>query len=106
MTDKQLEALRIKYGFDKIGIIEGEMYLPMKEVFEKLVQRWIPVDKELPDSEDYVLVCDDDDVFIAYYQESNKRWLYDTDEGSYFTVRVDAWMPLPEPYKEEGACDE
>lgn len=39
MTDKQLEALRIKYGFDKIGIIEGEMYLPMKEVFEKLVQQ-------------------------------------------------------------------
>lgn len=37
MKDEQIEALRTKYGFDRIGIIEGEMFLPMKEVFEKLI---------------------------------------------------------------------
>lgn len=37
MNDEQIEALRTKYGFDRIGIIEGEMFLPMKEVFEKLI---------------------------------------------------------------------
>lgn len=39
MADEQIEELRTKYGFDRFGIIEGEMYLPMKEVFEKLVQQ-------------------------------------------------------------------
>lgn len=37
MNDEQLEALRTKYGFNKIGVIEGEIYLPMKDVFEKLI---------------------------------------------------------------------
>lgn len=37
MTDEQIEELRNKYGFDRFGIIEGELFLPAKDVFEKLV---------------------------------------------------------------------
>lgn len=39
MNDEQIEELRTKYGFDRFGIIEGELFLPAKEVFEKLVQQ-------------------------------------------------------------------
>lgn len=37
MNDEQIEELRTKYGFNRFGIIEGELYLPMKDVFEKLI---------------------------------------------------------------------
>lgn len=37
MNDEQIEEIRTKYGFNRFGIIEGELFLPAKEVFEKLI---------------------------------------------------------------------
>lgn len=109
MNDEQIEALRTKYGFDRIGIIEGEMFLPMKEVFEKLVQKWILYDKELPPHPqenpvfdgkqlELYLVCTTytDYPFRAFW---NGKCFAD---GMCKIEDVIAWMPLPETYKEEG----
>ncbi len=106
MNDEQLEALRTKYGFNKIGIIEGEMYLPIKDVFEKL--GWVPCDKELPPHPqenpvfdgrqlELYLVCTtyDDYPFRAFW---NGKFFAD---GMSRIEDVIAWMPLPEQYKEE-----
>lgn len=113
MNDEQIEALRTKYGFDRIGIIEGEMYLPMKEVFEKLVQRWIPCSERLPEKYCHCLVTrkniyDDgfdvdvrEDVFI----ELEGVWDWQSIHEGLLDDIV-AWMPLPEPYQEEGEVHE
>lgn len=62
-------------------------------------QRWIPVSERLPEKNGRYLVTNtrwgayelDWDIF---YKEQND-WLFGKD--------VTAWMPLPEPYKEEGS---
>ena len=110
MTDEQIEELTTKYGFDKIGIIEGEMFLPMKEVFEKLVQRWIPCSERLPEEGTEVIVTDKNgsvwsDIYFDYKDKEDAspcfhRW--DDEMWQCFTPDVLAWMPLPESYKEEG----
>lgn len=65
---------------------------------------WIPCSERLPGvaedglSEELLVIDKDNSIWTGeYYQKSNK-WL-DTVNG----IRIDAvaWMPLPEPYKEE-----
>ena len=65
-------------------------------------QRWIPVTEELPAYGEDVLLSMNRDCSIGYlvptYDERQYEWhhlgcFYDFDE-------VDAWMPLPELYKE------
>lgn len=60
-------------------------------------QRWIPVHERLP--EEYCLFCDiDGDVFYGHIYDG--RWWA---EGQDDRIKnVIAWMPLPEPYKEEN----
>lgn len=58
---------------------------------------WISVNDKLPEDDSYVLVTEDDDVYMAYYDEKRQAWYYDTEEGFYRTTYIDAWMPLPEP---------
>lgn len=111
MNDEQIEALRTKYGFDRIGIIEGEMFLPMKEVFEKLVQQWIPCSERMPENDDDVLCWYEYHRYgeynrmyqthgIGHYCNVTHRWGGEVAEGH--RCKVLAWMPLPEPYQEEG----
>ena len=144
MTDEQIEELTTKYGFDKIGIIEGEMFLPMKEVFEKLEQRWIPCSERLPEVEVKVLILAKrkytdgtfkDIITTAMYEdgtilENDSKWRWEDIEGEWdeendcyiipegwwedkaynadgelnhaVDDKVIAWMPLPEPFREEG----
>ena len=71
---------------------------------------WIPVKERLPEKNDYkschevydgaVLWTNEDGlVGMGYYYESTKRWS-DINDCS---ISVIAWMPLPEPYREDGA---
>lgn len=73
--------------------------------FEEFRGRWIPVTEDRPGPEEegpyLVTVANEEyegpDITVAFY-ELNGRWSSD------FFIRSDivtAWMPLPEPYKEE-----
>jgi len=63
---------------------------------------WIPVSERLPEaSGTYQVTCMDGRIYrstYAKFQNKLKRWEL-TGARSYW--KVTAWMPLPEPYKED-----
>lgn len=77
------------------GIAEG-LLSAMEEV-KKLpsANQWIPVTERLPEDDDDVLICWDGTVEVGYYK--NGEWLAENWNG----LEIDAWMPLPEPYRED-----
>lgn len=77
----------------------------------KPTQQWIPCSERLPDKyvdEDgiliHYLVCDSDgDIGTGFYEpDSDEHWdvQWPACNDAYFDIRIVAWMPLPEPYKE------
>lgn len=72
--------------------------------YEQLVypaQRWIPCSERLPETDELMLVtCKSKNgnytVNRAYYWDKTESW-----HGSGTMASVIAWMPLPEPYREE-----
>lgn len=71
-------------------------------------QQWIPVAEKLPEPETYILVSFDNYTFpdIATYRvdDDGSGAFYPGDEDyTYLSTGffVNAWMPLPEPYKAE-----
>ena len=69
-------------------------------------QKWIPASERLPEDESYILVSFENSTMpdIARYEENNEGGTFypGDDEKSYssYGFFVDAWMPLPEPYRE------
>lgn len=80
---------------------------------EKAIKRlesinWIPIEERLPETDDYILVS-----FSNYTLPDIGRYEADKDGGgaffpgdeergyASFGLFVNAWMPLPEPYKED-----
>lgn len=58
--------------------------------------RWIPVAERLPNkSGRYLVSYESGYVGMVRYYESVSKW------GCTTTERIVAWMPLPEPYKED-----
>ena len=89
------------------GYLDDDMIMRIQIGLKRLPsaqpeQRWIPVSERLPDEE--VLCCDTRGEMIIGYpyqdEESNTGYSAVLDD----TVMIDctAWMPLPEPYLEEG----
>ena len=77
---------------------------------KKNAVRWIPVTERLPESGKYVLMSFENFTLpaIGRYEvndEGDGAWyLGDNDEGDTCCsvgLFVNAWMPLPEPYREE-----
>lgn len=75
----------------------------MKKVRVQVIPReprWIPVSEALPKiqnySDNYLVTLKRGGVHVAMFTECNGKhwWTY---------ADVEAWMPLPEPYKAEGA---
>lgn len=74
------------------------------------VGEWIPVSERLPDVDEYILVS-----FENFSVPMIGRYTVDDDDGGTFRVGdeddsfvqhdlyVNAWQPLPEPYREESA---
>lgn len=67
------------------------------------IPRWIPVTERLPEEEgQYLVSCDTD------YGVEVGRFYIDEDGERYFGCDwndpedIEAWMPLPAPYREEG----
>lgn len=69
--------------------------------------QWIPCSERMPDDESYILVSFENYTMpdIARYEENDEGGTFYSggDEKSYssYGIFVNAWMPLPEPYKEE-----
>ena len=71
-------------------------------------QRWIPVTEKLPEPETYILVSFDNftlpDIATYRVDDDGSGAFYPGDEDyTYLSVGfyVNAWMPLPEPYRSE-----
>ena len=76
---------------------------------EREKHRWIPVTEKLPEPETYILVSFDNftlpDIATYRVDDDGSGAFYPGDEDyTYLSVGlyVNAWMPLPEPYKEEN----
>ena len=91
-----------------------EYVLGWKEQCFELVERksgWIPISEQLPEDESYILVSFENAKMldIARYEENDEGGTFypGDDEKSYssYGIFVNAWMELPEPYRQndEGA---
>ncbi len=72
----------------------------------KNARRWIPVTERLPEPETYILVSFDNftlpDIATYRVDDDGSGAFYPGDEDyTYLSVGfyVNAWMPLPEPYR-------
>lgn len=93
--------------YEDTGLEPAEVLQLKKESEER---RWIPVTERLPESGKYVLMSFENFTLpvIGQYEvndEGDGAWyLGDNDEGDTCCsvgLFVNAWMPLPEPYREE-----
>lgn len=71
------------------------------------VGEWIPVSEKLPEEDGEYLVASGEFIYVYSYgiplmpmNERTRRWGWyeSTSEGDFY-MDVDAWMPLPKPYK-------
>lgn len=68
--------------------------------------QWIPISERFPEDESYILVSFENYTMpdIARYEENDEGGTFypGDDEKSYssYGFFVNAWMPLPEPYRE------
>ena len=72
--------------------VETEMSLP----------KWIPVSERLPENSGCVLISIAGDIEFGAYDRQNHDWAIWRDGYWDEGKRADAWMPLPEPYREDG----
>ena len=65
---------------------------------------WIPVSERLPEDGEVILFSTKTDrVFVGRYfdNDTKRQWYSFRDEAFAWNNVVTAWMPLPEPYREE-----
>lgn len=79
-----------------------------REVCTQAKQFWIPIAERLPETDDYILISFDNSSLpdIGRYEvdEDGGGAFYPGDEDMSYTsfgLFVNAWMPLPEPWKGE-----
>ena len=88
-----------------IGLIERIQQEAVEKY--KKEQGWIPISEQLPEDESYIIVSFENATMpdIARYEENDEGGTFypGDDEKSYssYGIFVNAWMPLPEPYREE-----
>ena len=74
------------------------------------ISEWIPVDKRLPDVDEYILVSFENfsvPMIGRYTVDDDDNGTFRVGDGDYSFAQhdlyVNAWQPLPEPYREESA---
>ena len=72
-----------------------------------VLSKWIPISERLPEEEEYILLsfANYTGLDIGRYEHDgeNDNFYSGDDEETYaqYGLIVNAWMPLPEPYREE-----
>lgn len=96
-ADRLLEERRIQKYYH---LPNGDIAIPIIDIEHAptvvLDKEWIPCSERLPDRNKYVLVTDNGETDIG--RRFDGRWV---DCYGDKLKDVTAWMPLPEPYKEE-----
>ena len=63
---------------------------------------WIPVTERLPKLYETVIITTSKNMVTTAFMNADQKWRYLEDDELYVEDVVTAWMPLPEPYKEES----
>ena len=90
--------------------IDAGISIAIGKVLDALTIRpepqWIPCSERLPEDEQFILVTykTTDRIHVCQYHEDGSRnqWYSLNDMCRAHNNVVLAWMPLPEPYREEG----
>ena len=111
---------------DQVSELQGETQEQARAMLERVAklsdeiermkgeerQQWITVTDRLPDPESYILVSFENsnlpDIATYRVDDDGSGAFYQGDEDyTYLSAGffVNAWMPLPEPYDEDGGCN-
>ncbi|KMW14139.1 DUF551 domain-containing protein [Enterocloster citroniae] len=72
------------------------------DAYQKDVPVWIPVAEQLPEAKEDVLVCTRDGwILTAWYGPHGESWHITPTDLNHPMKDINAWMPLPEPYRPE-----
>ena len=94
--EKQIEMQEI-WAIGRGEELGGKIYEEHKMILELLEQTtWIPVSERLPEEDGRYLVTNSKNEVVVYVYNSHGN------SEEYYKRCVVAWMPLPEPFKEEG----
>lgn len=75
-----------------------------REIVRKLQPEWIPVSERLPEAGKQYLCCDVNGfIEVGYLSKTLGEWGFLDNEAF---GEVIAWMPLPEPYREDGEMND
>ena len=71
-------------------------------------QRWIPIEEQIPKEDEYILLSFENfSIPVIGRFENGAFYAGDEDESLVKQdMHVNAWMPLPEPYRKMGALTE
>ena len=98
------EAIQILSTRDKYGVPCGYTS-GYQEALDMAIEalhktKWIPISEKLPETGDSILVTYSDEEVGIVWSARPKVWgKYEKANNLIFPV---AWMPLPEPYREDG----
>ncbi len=100
---------KTKYPTDKYWDEQEKAVVTALAALEKQLNNgWIPVTERLPEKRrhesgelvEYIVMIKDAKVPTVLCLDDNGSWI-DTDNDDYNEYNVLAWMPLPEPYRED-----
>ena len=104
-TMRPIDADALKNLAEKVaccGLIDLDVLKIMIDYASTIdaVPKWIPCEERLPENESTVLVTDANGHIRHAFYDAECDWFGTYEES--MTIRAIAWMPLPEPYREEA----
>lgn len=108
--NKKDELIERLAAYEDTDLTPQEIYSLKAGTILKEQHRWIPVEERLPEEDNYILLSFENfslPLVGRYEADSDGEgafYLGDCDEGDTClseNLFVNAWMPLPEPYRKE-----